>query len=262
VEEKIVKKIMIIICFNLVAITMTTTAQAITFTSQEAIYAHAERERQLALEVDGNFEKGKTDDAALKEAIISLPKLMVPNLDMFGSMAKNMTQRGIPRERQIQAQEEIIREFLPTVGKNETSENVITVCLLLQTLNTYPDYDIFPILQECMDSHNEFISTWATRLYNKIKGNAQDQPTPANDERSEDNTGNPSEAKTPTQPAITDTPQPETLPPAIADEAEQPIQDTPPEQPEKTSPNKTILWLAVLALLAILGGVVAWKRKP
>ena len=35
----------------------------------------------------------------------------------------------------------------------------------------------------------------------------------------------------------------------------------PPEQSEKTSSNKTILWLAIIALLAIFGGVVAWRKK-
>jgi K+-sensing histidine kinase KdpD len=91
VEEKTVKKITFIASFSLVAVTMTTTALALEFRDKAAANAHAEWERQQVLEMNENFEKGKTDDAALKEAIISLPKLMVPNLDMFGSMAQNMT---------------------------------------------------------------------------------------------------------------------------------------------------------------------------
>jgi len=47
----------------------------------------------------------------------------------------------------------------------------------------------------------------------------------------------------------------------LMDETTQANQDTPPAQPEKTSSNKIILWLSVIALLAILGGVAAWRKK-
>ena len=273
------KKIKLIASFSIVAVTLTSTALATTFTSQAAMDAYAERQRKLVLETNENFEKGKTDDAALKEAIISLPKLMEPNRDAFNNMVKNMTLRGITRERQIQAQEEIIREILPTVGKNETSENIMIICLFLQVLNTYQNYDIFPILQECMDSHNEYISTRATRLYNKIKENMQEQPKPTSDETPAEEPPTPEPQATPNPeqeeppPTITDSPQPEPVPPTIADEAElptqaiadevaQPIQDTPPEQPEKTSSNKPLLWLSIIAFLAILGGMIVWRKKP
>ena len=52
--------------------------------------------------------------------------------------------------------------------------------------------------------------------------------------------------------------QPEPQPPAIANETAQP---TPPEQLEKTSSNKTILWVAVIAFLAAIGGAVVWRKK-
>ena len=62
-------------------------------------------------------------------------------------------------------------------------------------------------------------------------------------------------------PKITDAPQPEPPTPATTNETTQANQDTSPAQPEKTSSNKTILWLAVAALLAIIGGVAVWRKK-
>ena len=44
---------------------------------------------------------------------------------------------------------------------------------------------------------------------------------------------------------------------ALRDEAEK----APPTQPEKPSTNKPLLWLAVIALLVIIGGVFVWKKK-
>ena len=61
--------------------------------------------------------------------------------------------------------------------------------------------------------------------------------------------------------SITTPPNPEPTPLTIIDEAEQPIQKIPPEQPEKPSTTKTFLWLSVIALLAIIGGGVVWWKK-
>ena len=44
-------------------------------------------------------------------------------------------------------------------------------------------------------------------------------------------------------------------------EAGQASLETPPAQPEKPASNKPLLWVLVVALLAIIGGVVAWKKK-
>ena len=49
--------------------------------------------------------------------------------------------------------------------------------------------------------------------------------------------------------------------PIITDETEHPCQETPSKQPEKTSSIKIILWCTVITLLAVIGSVVAWRKK-
>jgi hypothetical protein len=64
-------------------------------------------------------------------------------------------------------------------------------------------------------------------------------------------------------PKFTITPKsnPVPTPPAVTNETAQANQDTPSAQPEKTSSRKTILWLAVIALFAAIGGVATWRKK-
>ena len=47
----------------------------------------------------------------------------------------------------------------------------------------------------------------------------------------------------------------------VTNEVEQASLETPPVQPERPASNKPFLWIFVIALLAIIGGVVAWKKK-
>jgi len=40
-----------------------------------------------------------------------------------------------------------------------------------------------------------------------------------------------------------------------------PDNETPLEQPEKTSSKKSLLWISVITLLAVISGVLVWKKK-
>jgi len=46
----------------------------------------------------------------------------------------------------------------------------------------------------------------------------------------------------------------------ITNEVEQASPETPPAQPERPASNKPLLWVLVIVLLAIIGGVAAWRR--
>jgi len=51
--------------------------------------------------------------------------------------------------------------------------------------------------------------------------------------------------------------------PDIEDVTKQPIQEAeipPPEQPEEPPANKPLLWFAVIAILAVIAGMVLWRR--
>jgi len=47
----------------------------------------------------------------------------------------------------------------------------------------------------------------------------------------------------------------------MTNEVGQASPETPPAQPEKPASNKPLLWVLVVALLTIIGGVAAWKKK-
>ena len=242
---------------------MTTTVLAMEFENQAAADRHAERMEQEYLDFIDNLEKGKTDDAALKEAILSI------YLSSFYSREINqqteeplvwtvasLRERGITHERLIQGLENIIiQEALSTFEEGEKAEELFMTGLYVAMLGIFPDYDLLPILQKCLNSKNEKVRVSAQKGYDFIMEKAQEPPK---EELKEKSTFAP---VAPPSSKITTAPQPEPPPPVIANEAAQPISKIPPQQPEKPSSNKPLLLVAAIALLAIIGGVVAWRTK-
>jgi hypothetical protein len=239
---------------GIVAVTMAQGAFTMSFIDRAAEKAYYEKQRQLALVMEENFEKGRTDDAALKEAIywLFITKSKFEEFEkVITSMEEEMHKREIPRERQIQGLEYIIRETLSAAEKIENRNDSLLLGIYLAILDVYPDYDIQPILDECFNSKSEIIQERARRRQKIIMERTQAQPTPSDD----------GEATT-TPPTTPDPPQPEPepTPPVLTNEAAQSISETPPEQPEKSFSNKPLLWGAVVALLALLGGMVLARR--
>jgi len=233
-----------------VTVTITKGVASISFGSQAEEDAWEEEHRRLVKEMDAYFEKGKTNDAALKAAICLLFPMtaFAPTDNPFVYIAEDMTRLGISRERQIQGLENIIRGMLSAVERDEEIDDPFDALTFLDTLRTYSDYDILPILKESMQSKNGIIRDHATKCYNAVMEKVQELPK-------EGITKEP-------LPIITPPPQPEPNPPVIKGKTMQPIHDTPLEQSEKTSSNKPILWFAIIALLVVIGGVIAWKKKP
>jgi|GEM_PF-2971215 len=109
-------------------------------------------------------QKALTDDVALK-------KLIRMNYDVnfgsysSGSLISDMRERasrkdagedGISLEREIKVMESMVREGLTALEKNEKEyqsyDDVVSCTLMLGAL---PDYDILPLLKECLKSKSE-----------------------------------------------------------------------------------------------------------
>ncbi len=249
-----------LVALSIVAITKAQSVPSISYIDQAAADADAERRRQLFVEIKENFEKGKTDDAALKEAICSLFPMteFMTTGNPFAYVLDDMTRREISRERQIQGLENIIREMLSAVDKGEEVDNPNEVFIFLATLKNIPNYDILPILEECMKSKNGIIRNDAQKIYNSIMEKPPAQLKTATDitQANETDAASNTVVITPALSAITNTPTPEPLA-----STEQPSDETPPEQTKKKSSNKPLLWGSVIALLAIIGGVAMWQSK-
>jgi len=255
------KKMMKLITLNIVAVSMTTTMFAIEFVDQAAADAFAKRQQEESQRINENMEKGKTDDTALKEAICSLFGMitLLTDFDPVTYVVEDMHRLGIPRERQIQGLENITRGMLSAVEKDEKNDDTYWVLEFIAMLGTFSDYDILPLLRECLDSKNEVIRNGAMKRYNIIMENLPNQPQPTNGITQKDETGKASDNVVTNLflPVITGTPIP-----AITDEMEQLRQETPQQKTEETSSNKTTLWVTVITFLAILGVVTAWKKNP
>jgi hypothetical protein len=263
VEENTMKKMLTLttafIASGIAIITMAQGVRSISFTSREAMEAYYEEKRHELQVMGENFEKGRTDDAALKEAIVRLfTHVMIfenhERAKLNLRVAEEMHKRGISQERQIQGWEYIIREMLSDTKELELVEKELRVSLIgtyLAMLGSYPGYDLQPIFEECLNSPYERIRTLAQRGYDFAMKQAQAQPMPSDNEEASS-----------TPPTPPDSPHSEPTPPVLTNEVAQSILATPPEQPEKSSSNKPLLWVAIVALLALLGGVIAWRRTP
>ena len=108
------------------------------------------------------------------------------------------------------------------------------------------------------DALPKFVSRQRDEMTERREATALKEARAALERRNARNESAPQDEPTP---QITDAPPPEPPPPATTNETTQANQDTPPAQPEKTSSNKPILWLAVIAFLAILVGVAVWRKK-
>ena len=140
------------------------------YIDQAHIEAEAEARRKLSQEINENFEKGKTDDYALKKAILSLCEIIVldTNFDPFIYVVEDMTRMEIPRERQKQGLENIIREILVVAEKDEKNEELSRFYIFVKMLGMFPDYNLLPILEEGIKSKNDTIREDAQAFYNAI----------------------------------------------------------------------------------------------
>jgi len=211
------------------------------YIDQAHIEAEAEARRKLSQEINENFEKGKTDDYALKKAILSLCEIIVldTNFDPFIYVVEDMTRMEIPRERQKQGLENIIREILVVAEKDEKNEELSRFYIFVKMLGMFPDYDLLPILKEGIKSKNEIIREDAQKYYNDTMEKKQNQ-TPNNKGK---------EIKT------------KSFQSKIKFETTQTTQKTKPKQPEKTSNNKTFFWVIFIIFFIIISGLIVRKKK-
>jgi len=129
-----------------------------------------------------------TDDVALKEAIQSIVKmpLTIPTpVSYTKELSRNV---GIPDERVTTAIEEMIYEKLSDLKKNEEDSNNISwdIISLLPLLDAFPEYEIMPLLKECLQVTDEKVRDEATKRHNIIMGKTQEPPNPQNGVTPED----------------------------------------------------------------------------
>ena len=147
----------------------------------------------------------------------------------------------------------MVREMLSAVEKGEKIDDPYWVQEFSAMLMTFPNYDILPLLKECLNSKNEIIRNGAMKHHAIIMEKLQEQPKQTNDTTQENGVGKAGDSGAANL-ALPVAPPPQTP-------VEQARQETPPKQPEDLSSGKAILWIAVVAFLAVIGGVAAWKRK-
>ena len=262
---------------SIIAAATTTPVLALRFKDQEQAEAYFARERRAFQNIHENMERSKTDDKAFKLAVdIVFGLHFTDAVENPIQYTQNLIKKfEIPQERQIKILQDMVHERLSVIEKGETMTTAFRIADLLTMLEDIPNYDVLPLLQECVLSKDERVRNDAQRRYNLFMEKAQNQPTP-NDNRETASKPEPNiqMIAEPPQPTITDGPtQPIQKTPsellansepdltAITSETTQPMHEMPPGQPEKTSSNKTLFGLGVIALLAILGGVMVWRKK-
>ena len=246
------KKTTLFITTSLFAVTTAMKVLCMEFEDDAAAAKYLEGLIQEAKIIEDNFEKGKTDDDALKKAIRLHLFVILDALDKNPALDEidHMHRLGFPRERQIKILEEMVRENLFSIKKKVEADDLFLNEFLLDMLKTFKEYDIMPILNECLNSQNEEIRLDAQKRYNIITGKSQNQPKP-----------NDNEDIPPTPSIISNFPNLEPPQPTITTETALPIPETPPEQPEKTSIKLYPLWFVFITLLAVISGFLLKKKK-
>jgi len=169
-KESMMKRMMTVITIGVVAVTVTRPALSLEFVDQAAADADGVRQAQRFNAVRENMEKGKTDDAALKEAIrlVFGMRLLLKDENPIAYTQEYMSDLKIPRERQIKTFEDMIRENLSAQEKDEKIDPPYRVAEFIDMLGTFQGYEVLPLLRECLKSKNEIIRNGATRRYDKI----------------------------------------------------------------------------------------------
>ena len=226
---------------------MATQIFSLEFIDEADANAYFAQLRQDWQETREELKKGATDDTALRKGILSVYDMgMMPYAkieDAISYMKEMVIEDEIPPERVTKMIEVLIREKLTAIEKDEADSIDWSATLLLSFFKVFPDYEIEPLLNECLKSKNVIFRNDIMKRYNIIMETTPEPP------------------KKEPVPTITTPPQPEPPPPVIVDEVKQTVHETPPEQPEKTSSNKTLFGVAIITLLAILGGVAVWRKK-
>ena len=131
-------------------------------------FAEIERIRQ---EIRGKMQKGATDDAMLKEALIQSFNLMseMPPYDTTTYARSLMREYEIPREQQIRVLESMIRETLSTCETDRGGNVRYSISHdILPLLGAIADYDISPVVQKCLLSKDELVRLGVLIAYAKI----------------------------------------------------------------------------------------------
>ena len=140
------------------------------FASEEAAVRIAARQEQRRQQIQEMMRKGITDDAALREAIRQMPYLGTYPEELTGNLRKLVETTEIPHERVIKTVESMIREMLSAVERNERDSISWSTADLIPMFKVFPDYDVLPIIQECLVSKNETVRCNAIQNYIYIEG--------------------------------------------------------------------------------------------
>jgi len=165
------KKVMTLTLLGVVAATVAKTALSVEYIDEAAAQAAFDKEMQARQRTQEIMQKGKTDDTALKDALVLAFGVSFEQ-DLNVVFAKELMRAiEIPRERQIRVLEGMVREGLSALEKDKAaSVRWDTSYDVLPLLETIPSYDALPIVKECLKSKSEDIRYNATKTYVNMKG--------------------------------------------------------------------------------------------
>ena len=158
-----------VITYVIIAVTMTVTVLALDGTP-EAIAREFEWREQKMQEAQELMKNGKTDDMALKEVIRLIPFTSLELDKQVGCFARLVRESGVATNRVTTVMEGMIREVLSAVEKNERDRVSWNIGDVLPLFEAFPNYDVSPIIMECLNSRSEDYRLYALRTYAEIAG--------------------------------------------------------------------------------------------
>ena len=243
------KKLLITLVMATIA---TTTVLSLEFVDAAAAGAHFEEIAKWLKEKSEGIQKAlvENDDEALKKEIFELGYMVGDDAGIeIETLKKIVEDLKIPYDRVLKILKKTIHEYLSALSDKDVSKRGLflnKIFVAIRVLEAIPGTETLAFLEECLQSQDHNIRIVAMRSYNAITGETR-EPT--------------SEPVIPPSITRTDTLQSEPPPPVVLDEMKQTNQGTLSEQPVKSSPNKNILMLIVIVLLAVIGGLVIWRKN-
>ena len=173
------KKSLTLVTANIIAVFATTHVLSLEFASEEDADAYFAAEERAWQKIHENIKEGVTDDIKIKEAILSSFEMgSMPESSIEGAIVnvkKSMNEAGIPQERQIKILDIIVRENLSFINVNINNHDA---CIMpktyildsLKMLESFQNYNLVPLLQECFKSNNDYVRNGAMIRYIHITG--------------------------------------------------------------------------------------------
>jgi len=156
------KNTLLLVTLNVVA--LTTTVLALDYVNEKAMEEDIAIKRQAEQKVQELMEKGKTDDAAIQEAIRVIP-LIDFDINPVDYLTGLIQETEIPSERVVKVVADMIRKKLVAIEKDKPDSVAWDYYLVFSLFRAFPDYDILPIVKESLKSKDEHIRFYALGTY-------------------------------------------------------------------------------------------------